>query len=133
MHCVDYIQSRVKPFTHEEPPYTLRIPGIVLLHLILLNLHGTRIRTGTGRVQPDDPHRGPLPFLSNLTPHIRALQTVYRRIPHTVRLVLQRLFPLFLGRAVGAAPTHRARWLGDKIQDLECVEIWEGFARNDQF
>lgn len=105
------------------------LPYIELLHFALLNLRRTLAGVIT-ITELDGPQRSPLPPLS--------LQTVYRPLLQIFHLLPQYSFPLFQGdtgveiftRPVAVA--YRGRWPDRKTHDLERVEIWERFARNDQ-
>ena len=113
---------------------TLQIFTIEPLHHIL---NHRRTMTGTARVMFEDPQRDPFPFPSLPTPRLRLLQTVDRPILYIFCLSSHHLFPLFRGvRATTTCPppTKITEKLdGGNTYDLECVEIWERFARNDQF
>ena len=115
-----------------------RNPTIKPLHLILFDL--PRAMTGTAWAKHEDPHCDPLPLplLSLLKSRLRLLQTIYRPILHIFRLYPQDLFLLFRGIHATTtpsppAPTEQGGWDGGTTYDLECVEIWERFARNNQF
>jgi len=84
-----------------------------------------------------------LPSLSLLTSHSRLLQTVYRPILHAPHFLPQLLFPSFQVRrgrqavlrtaAHPPTPAPRGRCGESQVYDLESAEIWERFARFDQF
>ena len=112
------------------------VPYYQTLHFIFLNLH--RTLTGKAWAEPDDPQRGPLPLLSLQIPHSRLLQTLYRQALQIFRMFLRCPFPLFHGMSVAItphppAPAYQAGRDGGNTYDLECVEIWERFARSNQF
>ena len=114
------------------------LDNIRSLYLILLNLH--RTMAGTAWAEHEYPQRSPLPlpFLFLSASHLRFRQTTYRPVLHILRLFPQYLFFLFRGIHATAAPsppaqTHQGRGDDGNTCDLECMEIWERFARNDQF
>ena len=96
--------------------------------------------TGTARAKHEDPQRDPLPLplLSLLKSRLLFLQTIYRPVPHVFRLFPHYLLLLFRGPHATTtpsppAPTGQGNWDDGITYDLECVEIWERFARNNQF
>ena len=100
----------------------------------MLNLPKTM--TGLARTESQDPQRDPFTLLSLPTSRLRLLQTLYRPILQIFHLFLQRPLPLF--REIHAtttpsppAPTHQRSWDEGEMYDLERVEVWECFARND--
>ena len=95
--------------------------------------------TGTAWAKHEDPQRDPLPlpFLSLLKLRLRFLQTIHRPVLHVFRLFPRYLFLFFRGTHATTtpsplAPTDQRIWGDDFTHDLECVEIWECFTRNDQ-
>ena len=86
----------------------------------------------------DDPQCDPSPPLSFQTSCFRLLQTVNRPVLQIFQVLLQYLFPpLHRTNAVEicirpSAIATRGRWGVGETHDLECIEIWEGFARNNQ-
>ena len=104
------------------------------LHFTHLNIH--RTQEGTVRAQLDDPHSGTPPLLSPPITPFRPLQTVYRPILQ-IFYILPRSFQLFSGMHVaGTRPLMAPAWQtmceGRRMYYLECVEIWERFARDYQ-
>ena len=104
------------------------------LHFTHLNIYQTQ--EGTVRAQLDDPHRGTPPSLSLLTSPFRPLQTVYRPILQIFHILPRSFQLLSRMRVAGAHPLMAPGWQtgceGRRMYDLECIEIWERFARNYQ-
>ena len=126
----DRTDDRVDPFSINVTDFYYRASTLYILN-------HRRTMTGTARVMLEDPQRDPFPFPSLPTPRLRLLQTVDRPILYIFCLSSHHLFPLFRGvRATTTCPppTKITEKLdGGNTYDLECVEIWERFARNDQF
>ena len=103
------------------------------LHL-MLNL--PKIMTGMTRAESQDPQRDPFPLLSLPTSRLWLLQTLYRPIFQIFHLFPQCPLPLFRETHATTtpsppAPTHQRSWDEGEMYDLERVEVWECFARND--
>ena len=96
--------------------------------------------TGTTWAKHEDPQRNPLPLplLSLLKFRLWLLQTIHRPVLHIFRLFPRYLFLLFrvihlTTTPFPPAPTFQVIWSNGIPYDLECVEIWERFARDNQF
>ena len=109
---------------------------IKFLHPILIDL--PRTITGTAWAKHEDPQCGPLPLAHlSLSPFRFRLQTIYRPVLHIFRLFPQYLFLLLRGIHATTTPspptpTDQVNWDGGNPYDLECVEIWERFACDNQ-
>ena len=84
------------------------------------------------RAQLDNPHRD-LPSSLSLPAHRPGLlQAVDRQIRHTFHLLPQRLAQLSRRRQDNPPPPVNSH-IGDKIHDLDCIEIRQRSARVDEF
>ena len=117
--------------------YVLQATTIKLLHFVLLDPRTAPM----GRMivtEFDDPQCDPLPPLSLQTSNFQLLQIVYCPLLQIFHVLPQNLFPLFHGKnllglwTAPATMTTRETWAVRKTHNLECVEVWERFARNDQ-
>jgi len=101
------------------------------LHLVLLNLHRAQVRLRMVRAQLDDPHRGlPPPSLPTSRPWF--LQAVDRQIRHAFHLLPQCPAHLFRRKQDGLSLLEKDP-PGEKIHDLDCLEIRQRFAHIDEF